>query len=228
MIRFAQLPLTADITSIQQEVQQLTHTWIPHLNTYHYTGNWNVTSLRSPGGITDNSVPDIMQDNQQYNDTPLMAQCPGIKAFTASLQCDIMSVRLLNLQSGAVIKPHRDFELCFEKGEARLHVPVFTNAQVRFLCEDDLVPMQEGQCWYLNANITHSVANHGVTDRIHLVIDCVVNDWVKALFARSDKNEAPDLQDVATKLAMIAALKTHNTDTAKAMIASLEAQLQAQ
>lgn len=226
MIRFAQLPLSLDIQAIQQEVRQLTHSWVPHLNTYHYTGNWNVTSLRSPGGNTDNSLPDITGEGQQYADTPLMAQCPSIQAFTASLQCSIMAVRLLNLQRGAAIKPHRDHELCFEKGEARLHIPVFTNTQVQFYCENDLVPMKEGQCWYLNANITHSVLNNGPADRIHLVIDCVVNDWVKALFAGADRNEVQDVPDVATTLAMIAALKTHNTEAANAMIASLEAQLQ--
>ena len=40
----------------------------------------------------------------------------------------------------------------------------------------------EGEAWYLDLNLRHRVDNHSDTDRIHLVIDCVVNDWVRALF----------------------------------------------
>lgn len=225
MIRYAKLPLTADIKTIQQEVTQLSHRWIPHLNQSHYTGNWEITSLRSPGGSTDNNVPDITTGGQEFEDTPLMHQCPAIKAFVGSLQCGVQSVRLMNLKSGAEIKPHRDFDLCYENGEARLHIPVFTNSGVRFCCEADVIPMQEGQCWYLNANITHSVANKGIADRIHLVIDCVVNPWLQQVFERAEKNEAAEVPDISVTLAMIDALKTHNTPQADVMIASLEEKL---
>lgn len=228
MIRFARIPLPVDIHPLQQEVLQLSAGWAPHLNKRHYTGNWDVLSLRSPGGTDDNTTPDIMQTGETFQNTSVMAQCPAIEAFIASLDCEIMSARLLNLKSGAFIKPHRDAELCFEKGEARLHLPVFTNNHVQFHCENDLIPMKEGECWYINANITHSVANKGESDRIHLVIDCIVNDWLKAVFASAQKNEVADSIDIATTLAMIEALKTHNTETANALIASLEAKLQTQ
>ena len=47
------------------------------------------------------------------------------------------------------------------------------------------VVMNEGECAGDNDfNLPHSVANHyGATDRVHLVIDCVLNDWLRALFA---------------------------------------------
>jgi hypothetical protein len=45
--------------------------------------------------------------------------------------------------------------------------------------------MNEGTAWYLNVNHPHSVQNHGVTDRVHLVFDCVVNEWVHDLISRS-------------------------------------------
>jgi hypothetical protein len=40
-----------------------------------------------------------------------------------------------------------------------------------------LLKMGGGECWYINANLPHSVSNLGGTDRIHLVMDWVVNDW---------------------------------------------------
>ena len=40
--------------------------------------------------------------------------------------------------------------------------------------------MGEGEAWYLNLNLRHSVVNSGPTPRVHLVIDCVVDDWLDA------------------------------------------------
>jgi hypothetical protein len=82
---------------------------------------------------------------------------------------------------GSVIKEHRDHELGFDDGEVRLHIPVITNPQVEFMLNQVRVVMNEGECWYLNVNQPHRVANHGMVDRIHLVIDCVVNDWLREL-----------------------------------------------
>ena len=97
-----------------------------------------------------------------------------------------MSARLLNLRRGAAIKADRDAELAFEKGEARLHVPIVTNPGVEFVIDGERVVMEAGACWYINANLTHRVANHGDTDRIHLVVDCGVNDWLRERFAAAE------------------------------------------
>ena len=43
--------------------------------------------------------------------------------------------------------------------------------------------MQAGSAWYANINLPHSVQNKGKNDRIHLVIDCLRNDWSDKLFA---------------------------------------------
>jgi hypothetical protein len=45
--------------------------------------------------------------------------------------------------------------------------------------------MAEGECWYLNVNQPHRVENRGSADRVHLVLDCVVDEWLRALFARA-------------------------------------------
>jgi hypothetical protein len=45
--------------------------------------------------------------------------------------------------------------------------------------------MAAGSSWYLRLSDPHSVANRGLTDRVHLVIDAVVNDWIGALFERA-------------------------------------------
>ena len=99
-----------------------------------------------------------------------------------------MSVRLLNLAAGAIIQEHRDHGLAYEQGEARLHIPVHTNEHVSFYVNGELVPMAEGSCWYINANLPHRVANEGKADRIHLVVDCLVNDWLREQFEKGERS----------------------------------------
>ena len=81
-----------------------------------------------------------------------------------------------------LLKNTLDYEMNFEKGEARFHIPIQTNQDVSFFIEDQKIPMNEGECWYLNLSLKHRVNNFGSTDsRIHLVIDCKVNDWLRNL-----------------------------------------------
>jgi quercetin dioxygenase-like cupin family protein len=57
---------------------------------------------------------------------------------------------------------------------------------VEFLLQGRRIEMREGEAWYLDLNLPHAVANRGRTDRIHLVVDCVVNDWVRALLEQGE------------------------------------------
>ncbi|HYC30475.1 MAG TPA: aspartyl/asparaginyl beta-hydroxylase domain-containing protein, partial [Chitinophagaceae bacterium] len=157
---------------------------------------------------------------EECKDTPLMAQCPAVKELLDNMHCEILSVRFLNLKAGAHIKPHQDHELAFENGEARLHFPVFTNEQVEFFIEDERVRMNEGECWYINANLTHRVANKGTADRIHLVIDCKVNNWLKKVFELGHKTFAVVNKEQIRQV--IAELRSQQTEIGDKLALELE------
>lgn len=181
VIKFARLQAPVAIDLIHKEFNSLQPgNWQPHMNRRHYAGEWNVLSLRSPGGIA-NPFADPIQ-GEDYADTAWMQQFPSVKQLSDFLPCEKMAIRLLNLRPGALIKEHTDKELCFEKGEARLHFPIFTNAFTEFILDNKALTMREGECWYINANLPHRLANRGDTDRIHLVIDCKVNKELQSLF----------------------------------------------
>ena len=224
MIRYAQLSMPVDIASIQQEVMALTAPWNLHFNKMHYEGEWTVLPLRVPGGDSNRIVPDNIHE-EEVVDTPQMKACPSVQKLVAGFECTILSVRLLKLKTGAIIKPHRDHELSFENGEARLHFPVFTNDGVEFYIEDELLRMREGQCWYINANLPHSVVNKGDTDRIHLVIDCKVNDWLTALFDTAEKKYVPAEVLREETLKVIESLRLMGTETGERLARELEAGL---
>jgi ribosomal protein S18 acetylase RimI-like enzyme len=175
------MPLQYDVARLQSDLARMVaDEFVPHFNQAYYQGDWSAVPLRSIGGRADQIYPDPTAKNA-FADTPLLARCTYIRKVLATLHCPLQAVRFLRLKSGSVIKEHRDHELGFEDGEVRLHIPVITNPEVEFVLNQVRVVMNEGECWYLNVNQPHRVANRGAADRIHLVIDCVVNDWLRDL-----------------------------------------------
>jgi hypothetical protein len=175
-------PFTFDVQKLQKEVFAFgDHEWIPHFNTGYYSGDWSAIPLRSAGGDPRRIFPDPT-GKIAYQDTPHLLSCPYIKEVVDSLQCEKVDVRLLRLRAGSSIREHSDYDLAYEDGEVRVHIPVVTNARLEFFLNKERVEMKEGECWYLNFNLPHSVVNGGTNDRIHLVIDCKVNDWMTAAF----------------------------------------------
>ena len=167
-----------------------TDKFVPHFNTAYYQGDWSALPLRSVGGNPGHIYPDPTAKSA-FADTPLLAGCPYLREVLATFHCPQQSVRLLHLKAGSAIKEHRDHELGFENGEIRLHLPVTTNPEVEFALAGNRIVMSEGECWYLDFNLPHRVADRGATDRVHLVIDCVVNDWLRHLLLAA----APDFSD---------------------------------
>ena len=107
---------------------------------------------------------------------------PYLLSIHDTFQCRKETFRIHTLEAGASIKPHRDIGYSFEYGKVRLHIPVQTNDKVEIRLEGELVPMKPGECWYCNFDITHEVHNKGQQPRVHLIMDCIVNDWLTEKF----------------------------------------------
>jgi hypothetical protein len=182
MLDSFRLPFTFDPRPLQADLDGLAPAdWIPHFNTRYYEGAWSAAALRSVGGVTGQIYPDPTAQDA-FADTPLLARCPHIRAVLEAFACPLQSVRLLKLAAGSVIREHKDLNLSYDDGEVRLHIPVRTNPEVEFYLNGRRLALNEGESWYLNFNLPHRVANRGSTDRVHLVLDCVVNDWLRAAF----------------------------------------------
>ena len=182
MLTSLKLPFTFDPDRLKADVAALhADDWVPHFNTSYYEGDWSGVALRSVGGVARQLYPDPAAQ-EAFADTSILARCPYTQAVLATFACPLQSARFLRLAAGSHIREHRDYRLGFEDGEVRLHVPVSTNPAVAFFLNGERLHMREGECWYLNLNLPHRVENQSVTDRVHLVIDCTVNDWLRDLF----------------------------------------------
>ena len=143
-------------------------------------------ALRAPAGAR-HPVQMIYSDpgRSDFVDTAMLAGSPYFRAVLGRFACPLHSVRLMRLAPGSLIKEHHDNDLSFEQGMVRIHISVVTNDGVDFRLNGARVAMPAGSSWDLRLSDPHSVANRSSNDRVHLVIDAVVNDWVAALFERA-------------------------------------------
>jgi len=111
-----------------------------------------------------------------------LQKCPYLLSIFETFKCRVETFRIHTLDPGASIQPHIDSGYSFEKGKVRLHIPIETNDKVEILLDNDLVSMKEGECWYCNFDILHEVHNRSDQVRVHLILDCMVNDWLTEVF----------------------------------------------
>ena len=176
------LPLVFDPGLLRRDLATIDRDWIDHLVRQNYEGSWSVLPLRHAAGAS-HPVMMIYSDPtaSEFVDGPLLARTPFFREVLAQFRCPLHAVRLMRLTPGSIIKPHRDHDLAAEWGAARIHVPITTNPDVEFLLNGTPLTMRPGEAWYLRLADEHAVANRGTTDRVHLVIDCIADDWLAAM-----------------------------------------------
>ncbi|MCU1289152.1 MAG: Aspartyl/asparaginyl beta-hydroxylase [Acidobacteria bacterium] len=185
MISILKLPFVFDPHLLKEDLGKFAPgEWIPHFNKHYYEGDWSGIAFRAAKGAAVSLYPDPVAENG-YVDTENLARCSYISEVLSAFKCELESARFLRLGAGASIREHRDYQLGYEDGVVRIHIPVQTNRNVKFVLDGQSVDMKEGEAWYLNFNLKHSVVNSGETDRVHLVVDCVLNDWLRGFFLLS-------------------------------------------
>ncbi len=169
-LRFDPVPLRAEVADVERRVA-----WAKH---WASDGDaWTIIPLLSAS------------DGPRHAEaTPALERAPGIRTVLDSFRTDVLHARLSKLAAGRSIKRHRDFAYLgerrwsFERGLIRLHAPIVSDEHVIWRLQDRPVDLRPGEIWYLNVCLPHSVENRSRDDRVHLVIEIVVNDWVRSLF----------------------------------------------
>lgn len=179
--RYLQLPFSFNCARLQAELHQIeSSAWIQHFNTQAYENNWSCIPLRSVGGSINQVMP---IESDDYQDTEILKNAPYLQEVVAQFACEKTSIRLMSLESGGIIKLHKDTGTSIDDGITRLHIPIQTSPEVLFNIDGQDVHFSEGGTWYLNASFTHGVINASAHPRIHLMLDCITNDWLKDVFS---------------------------------------------
>lgn len=225
LVRYIKFPFLFDVNHLQFDIQKIQENkWVTHYNKNDYDGNWTSLSLLSIDGKSETiyASPTI---SEAIFETEILKSCNYLKEVLNGFLFTKTCVRLLKLAANAEVKPHSDNCLGYEDGTFRIHIPIITNLNVEFILDNQRLIMNEGECWYINANFTHSVANKGNEDRIHLVIDGIRNEWTDELFFKnhdeSQFQKPIPIINESDKVKMIAELKRMNTAVADEIIAKL-------
>lgn len=83
---------------------------------------------------------------------------------------DPKRVMLVRLPAGMSIDPHTDEGYHLETTH-RVHLPIITNQDVKFIVGGEVIEMNIGVLTEINNNREHSVENKSNLDRVHLIID---------------------------------------------------------
>jgi hypothetical protein len=177
------LPFEFDPLLLVRDLQSLVGVdWIRHFVPQNYEGEWSVIPLRGKAGAR-HPVTMIYSDPTAttFENTPMLKGCAYFREVLEAFACPLRSVRLMRLGPGSTIKEHTDLDLSAEGETARIHVPITTNPGVEFYLNGSRVVLEAGTAWYLRLSDPHRVHNKSESDRVHMVIDATVNDWLRDL-----------------------------------------------
>ena len=177
------LPFQFDPTALEDDLKKCKNfNFLKNYVPANYDGDDYILPLRSIEGKLD-SPGAIPNNTESYKNTRALTICPYFKNVIDTFLCEKEAIRLMNLPAGRLIHTHTDYKCGYEDGIFRVHIPIITNENVHFILNDTRLLMQPGEAWYTNVNLPHNVANKGKINRIHLVMDCIRNEWSDTLFA---------------------------------------------
>lgn len=190
-----ELPFRFDVGRLRDDLHTaLARSWGEHHKRIHYESGWSGLALRSISG----DVIDLKASRvHEFRDTEVLAACAYFREVVETFECPVKSVRLLRLAAGTRVRMHVDDGLGYDFGMVRIHIPIVTNPDVRFVLAGTRLKLEEGAAWYVDTSYPHSVANDGDADRVHLVLDCIVDDWLKAQFPAEFKRKMTRLELLA-------------------------------
>jgi hypothetical protein len=163
------------------DLEHITSTdWIHHYLTQHHyiQGDYHIAPLYAANGN-----PKAYSDfTSKQCPTSLLEHTPYFQKVLSFFECEFARVRVMRMAPGTMIAEHIDqMDIRSEIQLARFHVPIVTNPDAYFVFSGENMHMAPGECWYIEPALPHGAGNRGKADRIHLVIDCVVNDFVNTL-----------------------------------------------
>ena len=128
---------------------------------------------------------------------PALDSCPYVRELLYGLLPGIPGKCLLAaLRPRGIVYPHQDAANDYFVRSFRVHIPVFTNPQVRLYCNGRFFRMAAGEAWTLNNLAPHAVINdHPAEVRVHLIFD-VFPDFA-AVAKVSATPEAPGEDDAS-------------------------------
>ena len=179
-----------DVNRLKAEVEGILAEYAPATHSsddLYHDGGWSAVGL-----IAHNGNPFEDRARPPYKKTAALARAPYIASLIDGFATEPQRVRLMGLQPRKSIFWHYDRGETIDNARSvRLHLPIFTNRSVRFQISHEDLYWDEDEIWYGDFSFPHRLYNGGERVRIHLVMDLLVNDHIRALFPRPFLHEKP-------------------------------------
>lgn len=173
-LSFDEQLLRRDLSKILSEYQNFS----PHHGPYH-DGGWSAIGLVT----LDGDERDQSQNRKGlYKQTPALRLAPYMQEVLNSIKCEKQRVRLLAMAPGSRIYEHHDRDESLDQGLARLHIPIITHPDVQVVLARQRQTWRPGELWYGDFSFPHHLWNRSSITRVHLVMDCEVNEFLCGLF----------------------------------------------
>ena len=170
------LPFNFNKERLQKELILLENEWEVSITPRTKTGDYWIINLMVPD-LEAERVDGILP----FKRHPALINCPYIVEILDTFPCRYQRIMLRKLMPGKGFTKHRD-PMYYEKGEVRIHVPILTDNKFEIYFNEERVVMPAGECWYLNTRLIHWGINKSEQARVHLIMDCDVNDWWENIF----------------------------------------------
>ena len=168
----------AQLRAVQREVASLDVQWTNVYSEYH-TGGWQTLSLLNR---TSKPTDTIFEDCEPV-ETSLLERMPETRALLRGLGFRYLFGRLAKLEVNAFIYEHRDYQGLQNERLLRLHIPVITNPFSSIVVDRTRIHLALGYIWKLNPIHRHAAANFGKEPRIHIILDCYVDEALEVLLS---------------------------------------------
>lgn len=174
MKKALQLPFSFDPAPLLKEIQSFgPEMYIKSPSVYTTDGKiWAMELMEGVGSFSEHT-------GAGFPPNAILQNAPELLALREQIKSPVVFYRIHIVNPGGAIQTHRDAGRHYAQGMVRIHVPIVTDPEFYFYFEEgpERVVMQPGECWYLNVHQRHFLEHKGTEDRIHLVLDCLVNEW---------------------------------------------------
>src|SRR3954468_16786708 len=175
---FRKLPIRFDADRLAWEVSQFTEDdWRSHPQ--GHPGNSALALIAAHGDPDDDAAQGPMRP------TPHLRRCEYVRQVLAALSSVLGRTRLMRIVGQGEATAHVDTNYYWLQ-RVRVHVPVITSPEARFICGDRSVHMAAGETWIFDTWRLHNALNPADGARIHLVADTVGSSAFWELVARGE------------------------------------------
>lgn len=129
-------------------------------------------------------IPLTHGDETKNVTIPDEVRTPEVQKILSFFKTSISLGVFYYLRPGGKLHPHRDLTGAKLNDRIRFHIPIRTNQNVFFNVAGERIIMKPGTLWALDTSYVHSVENAGNDVRVHIVIECNVNDWCRSILAQ--------------------------------------------